>query len=129
MKKNGVIKPSSARKKQNNAPVHIKRKYISASLSPSLRTQYGTKSLVVIKEDTVQIIKGDRKLTEGKVLRINSKINSIYIEGLTKQRLDGTTIQIPIKASNTVLTKLKTDDNWRKKILERKSFKSEKEEK
>ena len=129
MKKNGVIKPSSARKKQNNAPTHIKRKYISALLSPNLRTQYGTKSLVVIQDDTVQIIKGDRKLTEGKVLRINSKINSVYIEGLTKQRLDGTTIQIPIKASNVVLTKLKTDDNWRKKIFERKSFKSEKEEK
>ncbi len=127
MKKAGIIKPSKARKKQNNASPHIKRKYVSAPLSPSLRTQYGTKSLVVIEDDTVQIVKGDRKLTEGKVLRVNTKINSVYVEGLTKQRLDGTTIQIPVKPSNIILTKLKTDDKWRKKILERKGFKSVKE--
>lgn len=128
MKKTGVVKPSKARKKQNNASPHIKRKFISAPLSPSLKTQYGAKRLVVIEDDTVQVVKGDRKLTEGKVLRVNTKINSIYIEGLTKQRLDGTTIQIPVKPSNIILTKIKTDDKWRKKILERKGFKTEKEE-
>ncbi|MBM3291371.1 50S ribosomal protein L24 [Candidatus Bathyarchaeota archaeon] len=127
MKKNGVIKPSNARKKQNNASPHVKRKFISAPLSPSLKTQHGAKRLVVIEDDTIQIIKGDRKLAEGKVLRVNTKINSVYVEGLTKQRLDGTTIQIPIKASNIILTKIKTDDKWRKKILERKGFKTEKE--
>lgn len=128
MKKKGVTKPSSSRKKQANAPLHIKRGYISAPLSPNLRAQYGTKSLVVIQDDTVQIVKGDRKLTEGKILRVNTKNCSVYIEGLTRQRLDGSTVQIPIKSSNIMLTKLKTDDEWRKKILERKSFKLNKED-
>ena len=79
----------------------------------------------VIEDDTVQIIKGDRKMTEGKVLRVDTQEGKLFIEGVNRTRLDGTTIQIPIRSANVMITKLELKDDWRKKILERKGFKKE----
>ena len=127
MNKVGNTKPSTVRKQQRNAPIHIRRRYISAPLSPSLKTQYGARTMPIIEEDTVTITKGDRKLTEGKVLRVNTKNSKVYIEGVTRTRLDGSTVQLPVRAENVMITKLKLDDDWRKKILERKGFKPKEE--
>ena len=127
MNKVGNTKPSTVRKQQRNAPIHIRRRYISATLSPNLKTQYGARTMPVIEDDTVTITKGDRKLTEGKVLRVNTKSSRVYVEGVTRTRLDGSTVQIPIRAENVMITKLNLDDDWRKKILERKGFKAKEE--
>jgi len=127
LNKVGNTKPSTVRKQQRNAPIHIRRRYISAPLSPSLKTQYGARTMPIIEEDTVTITKGDRKLTEGKVLRVNTKNSKVYIEGVTRTRLDGSTVQLPVRAENVMITKLKLDDDWRKKILERKGFKPKEE--
>ena len=127
MNKVGNTKPSTVRKHQRNAPVQVRRRYISAPLSPNLKTQYGARTMPVIENDTVAITKGDRKLTEGKVLRVNTKSSRIYVEGVTRTRLDGSTVQIPIRAENVMITKLDLDDDWRKKILERKGFKAKEE--
>ena len=127
MKKVGNTKPSTVRKSQKTAPMHTKRKFISAPLSPNLKTQYGARTMPIIEDDTVTITKGDRKLTEGKVLRVNTNNAKVYIEGVTRTRLDGSTVQIPTRAENVMITKLKLDDDWRKRILERKGFKSKEE--
>jgi len=127
LNKVGNTKPSTVRKQQKNAPIHIRRRYISAPLSPNLKTQYGARTMPIIEEDTVTITKGDRKLTEGKVLRVNTKNSKVYIEGVTRTRLDGSTVQLPVRAENVMITKLKLDDDWRKKILERKGFKPKEE--
>ena len=123
--KKGVRKPSTARRNLYNAPNHKKRKYLSAPLSPSLRAEYGTRSMPVIVNDTVNITKGDRKLAEGKVLRVDTKDRKIYIEGVTRTRQDGSTVQIPIRTENVMITRLHLDDEWRRNILERKSFSAE----
>jgi len=81
----------------------------------------------VIEEDTVSITKGDRKLTEGKIIRVNTSERKVYIEGVTRTRLDGSTVQIPVRAENIMITKLNLEDDWRKRILERKGFKSTEE--
>jgi large subunit ribosomal protein L24 len=78
--------------------------------------------MTVVVDDTVSITKGDRNLTEGKVIRIDSKDGKLYIEGVTRNRLDGSTVQIPIRAENVMITRLNLNDNWRRQILERKSF-------
>lgn len=127
MNKVGNTKPSTVRKQQKNAPIQIRRRYISAPLSPNLKSQFGARTMAVVENDTVSITKGDRKLTEGKVIRVNTKNSRIYIEGVTRTRLDGSTIQIPIRAENVMITKLNLDDDWRKKIIERKGFKTEEE--
>lgn len=123
--KKGARKPSTVRRNMYNAPNHKKRKYLSAPLSPSLRAEYGTRSMPVIVNDTVNITKGDRKLAEGKVLRVDTKDRKIYIEGVTRTRQDGSTVQIPIRTENVMITRLHLDDEWRRNILERKSFSAE----
>jgi len=123
--KKGARKPSTVRRNMYNSPNHKKRKYISAPLSPNLRVEYGTRSMPVRVNDTVSITKGDRKLAEGRVLRVNTKDLKIYIEGVTRTRQDGSTVQIPIRAENVMITRLNLDDEWRREILERKSFSAE----
>ena len=108
-----------------NAPNHKRRKFISAPLSPSLRAEHGTRSMSVIVDDTVSITKGDRKLSEGRVLRVNVADKKIYIEGVTRTRMDGSTVQIPVRAENVMITRLNLNDQRRREILERKSFSSE----
>jgi large subunit ribosomal protein L24 len=125
--KKGSRKPSTARRNMYNAPNHKKRKYISAPLSPNLRVEYGTRSMPVIADDTVSITKGDRKLAEGRVLRVNTKDLKIYVEGVTRTRQDGSTVQIPIRAENVMITRLNLDDSWRRDMLERRSFSAEEE--
>jgi large subunit ribosomal protein L24 len=73
MNKVGNTKPSTVRKQQKNAPIQIRRRYISAPLSPNLKSQFGARTMAVVENDTVSITKGDRKLTEGKVIRVNTK--------------------------------------------------------
>jgi ribosomal protein uL24 len=123
--KAAVTKPSTSRKRRYNAPNAERRKFISAPLSPSLRAEHGTRRMPVVVDDTVSITKGDRKLSEGRVLRVDTKNEKIYVEGVTRSRLDGSTVQIPIRSENVMITRLNTNDQWRKKILERKSFSAE----
>lgn len=123
--KKGIRKPSTARRRRYNAPNHIKRKFLSAPLSPSLRAEYGTRSMPVIVDDTVSITKGDRKLSEGKVLKVNTAESKVYIEGVTRTRQDGSMVQIPVRAANVMITRLNLNDQWRRDILERKGFSAE----
>jgi len=123
--KQSVTKPSTARKRRYTAPNHLKRKYLSAPLSPSLRAEHGTRSMPVVQDDTVSITKGDRKLSEGRVLRVDVKDCRVYVEGITRTRMDGSTVQIPIKPENVMITRLNLNDQWRRRILERKSFSAE----
>ena len=122
MKKGGITKPGKNRKRRFNAPHHVRRKFLSAPLSPSLKTQYGTRSMPVIRDDTVTITKGDRRLTEGKVLRVDMKRIKIYVEGVTRTRMDGSTAQIPIRPENVMITRLNLDDAKRREILDRRGY-------
>ena len=120
-----VTKPTTSRNRIHNAHSKVRRKFLSAPLSPNLRAEHGARSMPVVVDDTVSIVKGDRKLAEGKVLRVDTKNSKIYIEGLTRSRMDGSTVQIPIKPQNVMITRLNLDDQWRRKILERKGFMEE----
>jgi len=128
MKSKKTKRPSKSRKRRYTAPKHVKRKFLSAPLSPSLKAEYGTRSMPVITGDNITVVKGDRKLTEGRIIRVNLEKNVIYVEGLTRNRMDGSTFQIPLKPNNVMITNLNLDDDWRRSIIERKSFSAQKEE-
>ncbi len=122
MKKGGVTKPGKNRKRRYDAPSHIRRKYLSAPLSPSLKSEYGTRTMPVRTDDTVSVTKGDHKMSEGRVLRVDMKRGKIYIEGITRTRMDGSNVQIPLRPENVMITKLNLDDNRRRSMLERRGF-------
>jgi len=115
-----ATKPTKQRKTLYGAPDHIRYKIFAAPLSPELRASHGAKSLCARSGDTVRIMRGDHKGFEGKITRIDRKKYRIYVEGLTREKVDGTTIFVPIHPSKVMITRLNLDDKWRKKIIERK---------
>ncbi len=115
-----VKKPGKQRKMFFNAPAHIRHKSMSAPLSRELASSKGAKSLPVRKGDTILIKRGDNKGFEGKVSRVDLKAYRIYLEGLTREKVDGTNIFLPIHPSKVEIRSLNLDDKWRKDILNRK---------
>ena len=112
-------KPGKQRKLMYTAPVHIRRKMMSAPLSKELRLEYKTRSLPIREGDVVMITRGDYAGIEGKVLSIDAKKYRIHVEGVKREKVDGTPVYVPINPSKVVIKKLNIDDDWRKEILER----------
>ena len=119
-KKIRVTKPGKQRKMLYNAPLHIRQKIMVAHLSQELIASKGIKSLPLRKGDTIQVIRGDNKGFEGKISRVDLKRYRIFIEGLTREKVDGTNIFVSVHPSKVILKKLNLDDKWRKAIIERK---------
>ncbi len=115
-----VRKPTKQRKMLFQAPDHIRHKHFAAPLSPELRASRGVRALPVRSGDAVRIMRGNHKGFEGKVTRIDRKKYRIYVEGLTREKVDGTTISVPIHPSKVMITNLNLEDKWRKQVLERK---------
>jgi len=115
-----VKSPRKQRKRYFNSPAHIRHKLMSAPLSKELAASRGVRSLPVRKGDTVRIMRGDNKGFEGKVSRVAMNEYRIYMEGLTREKVDGTNIFLPIHPSKVQIRNLNLEDNWRKDILARK---------
>ena len=115
-----VTKPTKQRKMLYQAPDHIRYRLFTAPLSPELRASHGVKALPIRSGDSVRVMRGDKKGFEGKITRIDRKKYRVYVEGLTREKVDGTTIFVPVHPSKVMITRLILDDKWRKKILERK---------
>ena len=111
--------PRKQRRLLHQAPNHVRHKLMAAHLSEELRKQYPFRSLPVRVGDVVTVMRGDHKGHTGKVIRLDHKKYRIYIEGLIKKRADGSEVPIPIHPSKVQIIKLNLDDEWRKKIIER----------
>jgi large subunit ribosomal protein L24 len=112
--------PRKQRKLLYNAPAHLRHKLMAAPLAPQLTASKNVKALPVRKGDTVRIMRGDNKGFEGKISRVDLKNYRIYIEGLTREKVDGTAIFLPVHPSKVMIKNLNLSDKWRKAIVERK---------
>jgi len=112
--------PSKQRKYRYRAPIHIKRKFLSAHLSKTLREKYKTRSIPIRKGDEVIVVRGDFKGKKAKVERVEVKKTKVYLSGVTRKRKDGTVVHIGLDPSNLMITSLNLDDKKRVKSLERK---------
>src|SRR4030066_1842580 len=121
--------PGKQRKMLFNAPSHLRHKIMSAPLSAELVKSRGAKTLPVRKGDTVRIMRGDHAGFEGKIQRVDLSEYRVYVEGLTREKVDGTAIFVSVHPSKVMIKTLGLDDNWRKEILERKQELPAKEEK
>ena len=115
-----VKDPRKQRKRLYNAPAHLRHKLMAAPLSPELISSKGVKALPVRKGDTVRVVRGDHIGFEGKVSRVDLKRYRIFLEGLTREKVDGTNIFVSVHPSKVMIKNLKLDDKWRKAIVERK---------
>jgi large subunit ribosomal protein L24 len=115
-----LTKPTKQRKMLRDAPAHVRHRLLAAHLSRDLRAQHDIRSLAVRSGDTVRVMRGDHRGVEGKVTRVNLAKYRVYVEGLTREKVDGTTVFLPVHPSKVLITRLNLDDKWRKKILETK---------
>ena len=128
MKRPKSKKPKKQRKFLYTAPLHIRRKMMSAHLSKDLREKYGTRSLPVRRGDEVEVMQGKFKRKIGKVSRVDLKKYKVYVEGVVIKRTDGTERQKPIHPSKLKVINLNLEDKRRLKILERKHGRPKKTE-
>ncbi len=115
-----ATKPRTQRKRLFQAPAHRRHKHFSAPLSPDLKDKHGTNSIPVRVGDTVRVLRGDRKGFEGKVTQVNRKKYRIFVDGVAREKVDGTSIPIPIHPSKVMIVTLNLDDKWRREAVKRK---------
>lgn len=105
--------PRKQRKYLANAPLHIRRKFISVNLSKELRKQYQKRNLPLRKGDVVKVLRGKYKKKQGKVTEVNLKNSKVIVEGIQVQKLDGSKVNAPLRPSNLQITELNLDDRKR----------------
>ena len=104
-----------------NTSLHKLQKLNTVPLSKELRSKHKIRNLPVRRDDTVRITKGHFKGTEGRVTKVLLKQNRLEIDGVTREKADGSKIYYPIHVSNVVLTRLVKMDE-RRKIIRRKQL-------
>ena len=115
------------RKYRANAPLHTRHKLMSSNLSKELRKKYARKSFPLKKEDSVKIMRGKFKGKVGKVNTIDLKKLRISVEGLQRQKKDGTKVNVYFNPSKVQIQELNIEDKERINSIT-KSDKSEKAE-
>ncbi len=116
-------KPKKQRKYRAKAPMHIKRKFLSTTLSKELRAKYKIRNIIVRKGDTIKVMKGKFNGKTGKVSEVKTNLMKIYVEGIQKKKQDGSMVNIPFRAPNLQIMDLNTDDKKRFKKLKTESQK------
>jgi large subunit ribosomal protein L24 len=111
--------PRKQRKSYYNAPLHKKRKMLSAHLAENLLLKYDRRSTTIVKGDSVKVMRGSFKGHEDKISSVNLHKQIVEVEGITTVKADGTKVAKPIHASNLLITKLNLTDKWRRKKLEK----------
>merc|ERR1711967_156607 len=108
-----------SRKAHFTAPSSVRRKIMSAHLNKDLAQKYHVKSMPIRKDDEVIVVRGTNRGREGKVIQVYRKKYVIHIERVTREKSNGSTVNVGIHPSNVMITKLKLDKD-RRAILDRK---------
>jgi len=117
--------PRKQRKYRAKAPLHIKHKFLSASLNKELKKRYQRRSFPVRSGDIVKILRGSFKKKTGKVSLIDVKRTKISIEKIQRTKKDGTKVNVFFHPSNLQITELNLDDKKRLTSIERKRKKND----
>ena len=112
--------PRKQRKFIHNAPLHIRHKLMSVTLSEELREEHGIRSLPVKKGDTIKVMRGDFKDHEGTIEKVDLRNYRVMIEGMSVQKPDGNKVYHAVHPSNIMIIELDLEDDERLDILERK---------
>ena len=113
---------TQARKKRkyvHNIPTHLARRLVTALLRKDLRARYAKRNIKLRKGDSVKIMRGQYKGRIGKIDGLNVKKGKVYIDSLTVTKKDGNKVQVPVHASNLMVTEIFTEDRKRMKKFEK----------
>lgn len=116
-------KSSKNRRKQRkyryNAPLHVRRKFLSVTLSKELRKKYGKRAITVRKGDRVEVMRGTYKGMSGEVEEVDYKNLKVYIASIKRKKVDGSEVKVPFEPSNLRIVKLNLEDKERMKRMEK----------
>jgi large subunit ribosomal protein L24 len=98
--------PRKQRKYLANAPLHLRKKFLSVNLSKELRKKQKKRNIVVRKGDTVKVMRGKFKKKQGKVLSVDLKKIKLTIEGIQIKKQDGSKINVKMRPSNLQIVEL-----------------------
>lgn len=113
----GSKQPRKQRKYQYNAPLHIRKRFVSANLSKELQKSYGKRAISLRRGDTVTIMRGQFKKRSGKITKVDLKRVRVYVEGVEQSKADGTKSLYPLHPSNVQITNLNLEDKKRLKRI------------
>ncbi|OAO12723.1 ribosomal protein L26 [Blastocystis sp. ATCC 50177/Nand II] len=113
----------TTRKAHFSAPSSVRRVMMSSPLCEALKNKYNVGAMPIVKGDKVKVLRGSNKGKEGKVVEVYRKKWVIHIEGLTREKVNGSSAKVGIDASKVEITELKLNKD-RKNILERKGRKA-----
>jgi len=101
----GSKQPRKQRKFRFNAPMHERKRMVSAHVSKELRAKLSTKrrSVPVHKGDKVLLMRGSRKGHTGKILEVDLSTLKVYIEGVTQRNAKGVEQLAPVDPSNLMI--------------------------
>ena len=108
-----VTKPSRQRAEVYRGSAHTMHKLLSAPLSIELRTSQKRRTYTVRMGDTVKIVRGDFAGIEGKITKIDVKRQRLFVEGVSRETVAGTSTNVSVHSSKVIVTKLNLDDKWR----------------
>ena len=91
---------------------------IGARLDHALRGQYKIRSVRVVKGDSVKVVRGEYKGVEGKVEKVITEEGTLHIEGISREKIKGGQVKVPIHASNVMVTVLNLSDKLRSNKLQ-----------
>jgi large subunit ribosomal protein L24 len=120
--------PRKQRKFRAKAPLHLKKKFVSVSLSKELKKKHSKRNIPIKKGDSVKVMRGKFKGKKGKVLEVKLKLSKVIIEGIQVKKQDGSNVAVKLQPSNLQITELNLDDKNRVKKLGMKETKETKKE-
>jgi large subunit ribosomal protein L24 len=117
----GSKQPRKQIKFRANAPLHLRRKMISVSLSKELKKKHDKRNFPVKKGDSVSIMRGEFKGKSGKIENVDLKKMKVEIDGIYRTKKDGSKTNVYFEPSNLQIKEMDLTDKKRKAALERKS--------
>ncbi|MCL4399177.1 50S ribosomal protein L24 [Candidatus Parvarchaeota archaeon] len=109
----GSITPKKQRNSRLNAPLHIKRRMLSAHLSKELRKQYNVRNIPVHKGDTVIIMRGRFRGTIGKIEKVYTKQLTVSVDNAKAVTKKGNKVPFKIRPSALMISELDLSDGVR----------------
>ncbi|MGB9023899.1 MAG: 50S ribosomal protein L24 [Candidatus Bathyarchaeia archaeon] len=128
MRSKPSTRPGKQRLVRYTAHSWMKHKFLAAPLSTELRTTYGRRSIPVRAGDSVRIVRGDFSGVEGKVSDVDTARQRLFVEGVTREKVAGTSEKVSVHCTKVMITKLNLDDKWRAESLKEKKATIEKAE-
>lgn len=108
------------RKYRYNAPLHIRHKMMSSTLTKELRKKYGKRNFPIVKGDEIKIMVGEFFGKKGKIENVNLNKLKVGIAGIYRTKKDGSKVSVLFDPSNLMILDLNLNDKKRKEALERK---------